>query len=180
MNNLIVFEKPLIIIHDFSFSVKNVRSPLHEVKTEKKSWSVEKQAGFKLHVTLVCYKLLQVCSVFYLAKNTNGALGGFFYHLFSIIYAFLTFCCTFCENFRKARKNIPVFKNDSQRLFKIIIISISFEFTLLRAMPVNTNLHIYKNSCDSSKDRLDTKILSQFSKLPDKNLLLVLFYHLKT
>ena len=36
-------------------------------------------------------------------------------------------------------------------------------------MPVNTNLHIYKNSCDSSKDRLDTKILSQFSKLPDKN-----------
>ena len=124
MNNLIVFEKPLIIIHDFSFSVKNVRSPLHEVKTEKKSWSVEKQAGFKLHVTLVCYKLLQVCSVFYLAKNTNGALGGFFYHLFSIIYAFLTFCCTFCENFRKARKNIPVFKNDSQRLFKIIFQSL--------------------------------------------------------
>ena len=35
-------------------------------------------------------------------------------------------------------------------------------------MPLNTNLHIYKNSCDSSKDRLDTKILSQFSKLPDK------------
>ena len=26
------------------------------------------------------------------------------------------------------------------------------------------------------KDRLDTKILSQFSKLPDKNLLLILFY----
>ena len=35
-------------------------------------------------------------------------------------------------------------------------------------MPVNTNLHKYKNSCDGSKDRLDTKILSQFSKLPDK------------
>ena len=47
-------------------------------------------------------------------------------------------------------------------------------------MPVNTNLHKYKNSCHSLKDRLDTKILSQFSKLPDKNLLLVLFYHLKT
>ena len=40
---------------------------------------------------------------------------------------------------------------------------------------VNTNLHKYKNSCDSSKDRLDTKILSRFSKLPDKNLSLVLF-----
>ena len=37
-------------------------------------------------------------------------------------------------------------------------------------MPVNTNLHKYKNSCDSSKDSLDTKILSRFSKLPDKNL----------
>ena len=40
---------------------------------------------------------------------------------------------------------------------------------------VNTNLHKYKNSCDSSKDRLDTKILSRFSKLPDKYLSLVLF-----
>ena len=35
---------------------KKVRSLLHEVKTDKnKSRSVEKQAGFKLHVTLVCY-----------------------------------------------------------------------------------------------------------------------------
>ena len=33
---------------------------------------------------------------------------------------------------------------------------------------INTNLQKYKNSCDSSKDRLDTKILNQFSKLPDK------------
>ena len=48
-------------------------------------------------------------------------------------------------------------------------------------MPVNTNLQkYYKNSYDNSKDRLDTKRLSQFSKLSDKNLLLVLFYHLKT
>ena len=71
---------------------------------------MEKQAGFKLHVTLVCYELLQVCSVFFLAKNTNGTLGGFFYHLFSVIYAFL--CCTFCENYWKARKHISVFKNN--------------------------------------------------------------------
>ena len=44
MNNLIVFEKPLII-----------RSLLHEVKTDKKLRSVEKQAGFKLQMTSVRY-----------------------------------------------------------------------------------------------------------------------------
>ena len=47
-------------------------------------------------------------------------------------------------------------------------------------MHINTNLHKYKNSFDSSKDRLDTKILSRFSKLSDKNLSLLLFYRLKT
>ena len=48
-------------------------------------------------------------------------------------------------------------------------------------MPVSINFYkYYKNSCDSSKDRLDTKILSQFSKLPEKNLSSVLFYRLKT
>ena len=55
--NLIVFEKPLIIKSWLYFSVRNVRSLLHEVKTGKKSWSMEKQAGFKLHVTLVCYAI---------------------------------------------------------------------------------------------------------------------------
>ena len=30
------------------------------------------------------------------------------------------FYCSFCGNFWKARKNIPVFENDSQQLFKII------------------------------------------------------------
>ena len=30
-----------------------------------------------------------MCSVFYLATNTNGTLGGFFYHLFSVVYTSL-------------------------------------------------------------------------------------------
>ena len=78
--SLIVFEKPSIVKSWLYFSVRNVRSLLHEVKTNKKSRSMEKQAGFKFHVTLLCYKLLQVCSIFYLAMNTNSTLGGFFYH----------------------------------------------------------------------------------------------------
>ena len=40
----------------FSLNVRKVRSLLHEVKNDKiKSRSVENQAGFKLHVTFVCY-----------------------------------------------------------------------------------------------------------------------------
>ena len=35
-------------------------------------------------------------------------------------------------------------------------------------MHVFINLHKYKNSFDSLKDALDTKILSQFSKLQNK------------
>ena len=41
-------------------------------------------------------------------------------------------------------------------------------FTPSHATHVNTHLNKYKNSFDSSKDRLDTKILGQFSKLQDK------------
>ena len=141
-----------------------------------------KESWFQITRDIGMLLTLQVCSIFYLAKNTNGTLGGFFYHLFSVIYAFFIFFCTFCENFWTARKNIPVFKNNSQRLFKIIFQSL-FNFTVeWDARKINTNLHIQciKKKCHSSKDRLDTKILSQFSKLPDKNLSLVLFYHLKT
>ena len=49
-----------------------------------------------------------------LGMNMNGTLGGFFYHLFSVIYASLFFAVTF-----ELAKNISVFENDSQRLFKI-------------------------------------------------------------
>ena len=80
------------------------------------------------------------------------------------------FCCTFCGNFWKALKNIAVF--EFQSLFYIGH----------RAR----RLHKYKNIFDSSNDRLDTKILSQISKLQDKNHLLAFlticwfFYRRKT
>ena len=55
-----------------------------------------KARGFKLHVTYsMLILLLQVCSIFYLAMNTNGTFRGFFYCLFSIIYIslFSTILC---------------------------------------------------------------------------------------
>ena len=55
----------------------------------------------------------------------------------------------------------------------------SYSISSLPCM-THVNTYQYRHSFDSSKDRLDTKILSQFSKLPDKNLSSVLFYHLKT
>ena len=55
-----------------------------------------------------------------LGTSMNGTLGSFFYHLFSVIYASLFFALTF----ELACKNIPVFENDSQRLFKIIFQSL--------------------------------------------------------
>ena len=65
-----------------SFNVRNVRSLLHEVKTEK-SGDPWKSKLVSRNISML--STLQVCSVFYLAKNTNGTLGGFFYHLFSVI-----------------------------------------------------------------------------------------------
>ena len=55
-----------------------------------------------------------------LGMNTNSTLGGFFYHLFTVFYASLFFTLSF----ELARKNIPVFENDSQRLLKIIFQSL--------------------------------------------------------
>ena len=55
-----------------------------------------KARGFKLHVTYsMLILLLKVCSIFYLAMNTNGTFRGFFYCLFSIIYIslFSTILC---------------------------------------------------------------------------------------
>ena len=50
-------------------------------------------------------------------------------------------------------------------------ISISFYFRQLRTKHINTNLHKYKNSFDSSKDRLiDTKILSHVNLQLSQNL----------
>ena len=76
----------------------------------------------------------------------------------------------FCGNFLKSRKNIPVFENDLRQLITITFPSL-FNSRRLGTTHVNTNLH----SFDSSKDRLDTKILSHVSlqlsqklQLPDR------------
>ena len=119
-------------------------------------------------------KLLKVCSVFYLAKNTNCILGGYFYYLFSIIYASLFFAVTFERHTRIFQSLKRIHSGYSRPNFNLLLIY------GLACTQINTNLHKYESSCDSSKDRRDTKILSQFSKLPDKNLSLVLFYWLKT
>ena len=127
---------------------------------------MEKQAGFKLHIII---KQLQVCSVFHLAKNTNSTLKGFFYHLSSIIYTSLFFAVTF-EKLTKIFQSLKMIHRSYSRSYFNLLLIYSVAW-----MHVNTNLHKYKNSCDSSKDKLVTKILSRFSKLPDKNLSLVLF-----
>ena len=61
-----------------------------------------KASGFKLHVTYGTYvKFMQFCSVFYLALNTNGKLGDFFYHLFSVIYTSQVFTVHFVVIFER-------------------------------------------------------------------------------
>ena len=65
------------------------------------------------------------------------------------------FCFTFCGNFWKSRKNIPILENDLRRLFKIIFQSVFNLHSCAR----HTNLHKYKSGFDSSKGRLDTTIL---------------------
>ena len=67
-----------------------------------------KASWFQITRDIGMLSTLQVCSIFYLAKNTNSTLGVFCYHLFSVIYAFFIFCCMFCENFWKGHKNIPI------------------------------------------------------------------------
>ena len=119
------------VIIGLAFSVRSVRSLLHEVKTGKKSWSMEKQAGFKLHVTLVCYAI-NFCK--FVPFSILLRRWTVHVELSFMIYSALPmppfFCCTFWGNFWKARKNTLVFENDSQRLFKIIIISVSLIYAV--------------------------------------------------
>ena len=46
---------------------------------------------------MVC-KFGAFSGIFYLVMNTNGTLRGFFYHLFSVIYASLGFSISFCTS----------------------------------------------------------------------------------
>ena len=62
-----------------------------------------KVRDFELHMTKsILFSILQVCSVFYLATNTNGSLRGLFHHLFSVISLFFAVC--FVETFERLAK----------------------------------------------------------------------------
>ena len=70
-----------------------------------------KARDFKLHMTKrMLFLILQVCSVFYLATNTNGTLRGSFYHIFSIIYPSIFFAVRFVETFERLVKTFQVLK----------------------------------------------------------------------
>ena len=70
-----------------------------------------KSKRFHLHMTKsILFLILQVCSVFYLATDTNGTLRGLFYHLFSVIYISLFFAVCFVETFERLAKTFQVLK----------------------------------------------------------------------
>ena len=56
------------------------------------------------------FLILQVCSVFYLATQTNGTLRGLFYHLFSVIYISLFFAVRFVKTFERLAKTFQFLK----------------------------------------------------------------------
>ena len=71
-----------------------------------------KSKRFHLHMTKsILFLILQVCSVFYLATNTNGTIiRGLFYHLFSIIYASLFFAVCSLETLERLAKTYQFLK----------------------------------------------------------------------
>ena len=113
--NLKVFEKPSILKSLLFPCVRKVRSLLREVKTDKKSRSVEMVSNYTWHTLL-----LLVLSILLRTRTVHPEVSFITY---SALSAPPYFCCTFCGNFWKVRKNIPVFENDSRRLLKSIIIS---------------------------------------------------------
>ena len=57
------------------------------------------------------FLILQVCSVFYLATNTNGTIiRGLFYYLFCVIYTSLFFAVCFVETFERLAKTYQFLK----------------------------------------------------------------------
>ena len=88
-----VLEKPSTdILKSWLFSiVRNIGSPLHEVETDKKSRCMEKQevSNYTWHTVRLFYFCKFVAFSIFLQTRTVW-LGGFFYHLFSVIYAGVT------------------------------------------------------------------------------------------
>ena len=102
--NLTVLQKPSIIkSRPFSQHQKcQVTIACSKMIQSRDAW---KSKRFHLHMTKsILFLILQVCSVFYLATNTNGTIRGFFYHLFSVIYASLFFAVCFVETFERLAK----------------------------------------------------------------------------
>ena len=57
------------------------------------------------------FLILQVCSVFYLATNTNGTIiRGLFYYLSRVIYTSLFFAVCFVETFERLAKTYQFLK----------------------------------------------------------------------
>ena len=70
-----------------------------------------KARDFKLHMTKnILFLISHVCSVFYIATNTNGSIRGSFYHLFSVIYASLFFAVCFLETLERLAKTYQFLK----------------------------------------------------------------------
>ena len=114
--NLIVLEKPSIIkSRPFPHHQKSqVTIVCSNMIQSRDAWKSKK---FHLHMTKsILFLILQVCSVFYLATNTNGTLRGLFYHLFSITYASLFFAVRFVLTFERLAKTFQLFK-----IFKAVI-----------------------------------------------------------
>ena len=102
--NLTVLQNPSIIkSRPFSQHQKcQVTIACSKMIQSRDAW---KSKRFHLHMTKsILFLILQVCSVFYLATNTNGTIRGFFYHLFSVIYASLFFAVCFVETFERLAK----------------------------------------------------------------------------
>ena len=63
-----------------------------------------KSKSFQITLDIGYGNFFQLCSVFYLAMNTNGTLGGFLYHLFSVIYTSFSLLYVFSSSLRSGTK----------------------------------------------------------------------------
>ena len=137
-----------------------------------------KARDLKLHVTYGMLILpLQVCSVFYLATNTNGTLAVFFYHLFSVFYVSLFFSLRFLITFKRLTKTF--------QFLKIIDSGYSrsyFNLFLIHVITCDTH-KLHEHTFTNIKTVLINLMQRYWVNFPNfkiKNLSLVLFYHLKS
>ena len=82
---------------------------MHEVKTEKKSRSVEKQAGFKLHVTSVCSQLCKFVVFSILLRTQTVHLEVSFITYSVLSTSSLFFAVRFVRTFERFAKHSSCF-----------------------------------------------------------------------